>query len=184
VSTETAILFLDIDDVVCLNRTHGGNDVIEALHGRHADPAEVFTKVFDRCAIDSLERIHHGMQGRLRYVISSTWREFFDRQQLSHVLERGGLGFVATSFHEAWCTPCRSMRGLRVDEVAAWLDRFHRGESFAIVDDMFSGESLKPAVASPLHPFHQRIVLCEEWVGLLPEHVEPLLQALRRPVGA
>ena len=32
-------------------------------------------------------------------------------------------------------------------------------------------------------PFRGRIVLCDEKVGLLPEHVEPLLAALRRPFG-
>lgn len=175
------ILFLDIDDVLCLNDKYGGYDVIEALHERHESPDTVFRHVFNRRARDALELLHLAMQGRVRYVISSTWREALDRDQLRDVFRRGGLEFVASSLHEDWCTPMRAYRGIRVDDIAAWLDRHHLGEPFAIVDDTFSGPSLKPAMTNHSHPFAGRVVLCQESVGLLPAHVEPLLAALRQP---
>ena len=31
------IVFLDIDDVLCLNNPYGGFDALEAVNGRHAD---------------------------------------------------------------------------------------------------------------------------------------------------
>lgn len=177
------LLFLDIDDVLCLNDKYGGYDVIEAVHERHESPNAVFRHVFNRSACDALEQVHKAMDGHMRYVISSTWREALDRGQLREVFRRSGLGFVASSLHEAWCTPVRFYRGIRVDDIAAWLDRHHRGEPFAIVDDTFSGPSLKPALTNPAHPFAGRVVLCQENVGLLPAHVEPLLAALLQPLG-
>jgi hypothetical protein len=72
---------------------------------------------------------------------------------------------------------------MRSYDIAQWLDAFHRGEPFAIVDDTFSGPSLESALSRPTHPFHGRVVLCDENVGLLPEHIDPLLDALRRPAA-
>lgn len=177
------LFFLDVDDVLCLKVKYGGYDVVDALHERHASATAVFREVFSRRACDALGQMHKAMDGRIRYVVSSTWREAFDREQLREVFRRGGVGFVASSLHEAWCTPAGHYRGIRVDDIAAWLDRHHRGEPFAIVDDTFSGPSLKPALTKPSHPFAGRVVLCQERVGLLPEHVEPLLAALRKPLG-
>ena len=178
------ILFVDIDDVLCLNKGYGGYDVIDAINGRHENPTTVFREVFDARAIEALERIHQSMDGALRYVVSSTWREVFDGAQMREVFRKGGLGFVAEALHEEWCTPCGHYPSLRASEIANWLDRHHRGEQFAIVDDTFSGLSLKPALNNAAHPFHGRVVLCQEQVGLLPEHVELLIQALRLPLGS
>ena len=35
------IVFLDIDDVLCLNNPYGGYDALEAVNGTHADPDTV-----------------------------------------------------------------------------------------------------------------------------------------------
>ena len=35
------IVFLDIDDVLCLNNPYGGSDALEAVKGRHAAPDTV-----------------------------------------------------------------------------------------------------------------------------------------------
>jgi hypothetical protein len=85
------ILFLDIDDVVCVNETYGGYDVVEALRGRHEEPAAVFREVFNPRACDVLRQVHDAMGGRLRYVVSSTWREALDLTQLARVFNEGGL---------------------------------------------------------------------------------------------
>lgn len=177
------ILFLDIDDVLCLNTTFGGFDVISAARGVHPNPDDVYREVFDAGARAVLEGVHTAMEGRLRYVISSTWREVLTLDQLRVAFNRGGLGFVAEALHSQWCTPVALDRGMRADDIGLWLDNFHAGEAFAIVDDTFSGPSLKAALVRANHRFHGRVVLCEENVGLKPEHAEPLLAALRRPAN-
>jgi hypothetical protein len=176
------ILFLDIDDVLCLNDKYGGYDVIDALKGRHRSAEAVFRDVFSHAACDTLKQIHDAMEGSVRYVISSTWREKFDREQLGDVFRRCGCDFIAASIHEAWRTPVNKPAGERGNDIAQWLDRHLRGEPFAIVDDTYSGLSLQPALTDPSHPFAGRVVLCQERVGLLPEHIEPLLNGLRQPL--
>ena len=180
------VLFLDIDDVICLNTVYGGYQAIDALKGLHDRPnraATVFGKLFAQGPCEVLHRVHKAMGGRILYVISSTWREFMGREDLCLMFNVGGLGFVAASMHDAdrWCTPVNAGRGERVDQIAAWLDRHHRGEPFAIIDDPVSGTSLWPALALPNHPFNGRVVLCSENVGLVDTDVQTLVDALTRP---
>jgi HAD domain in Swiss Army Knife RNA repair proteins len=179
------VLFLDIDDVLCLNAPYGGFDAVEVIRGRHPKPTQVYLQLFSPAACSVLRRVHEAMGGHLRYVISSTWRELLSREDLSLLFCRGGLDFVASALHEAdrWCTPLKVHRGQRVDEIAAWLDRHHRGEPFAIIDDGYSGASLRPALLLRDHPLHGRVVLCQENVGLCDAHVQTLLDALARPAS-
>ena len=179
------LVFLDLDDVLCMSSPYGGFDVIEAVAGRHPNPDAVYRAVFKARARDALKRVHDAFDGQLLYVISSTWREVFGRDQLSQVFRRSGLDFVADRLHDEarWCTPSKLRRGRRVDEVAQWLDQHHQGEPFVIIDDTFSGPSLRPALTDTSHRFAGRVVLCEENVGLVPEHVEFIVDALRRPMA-
>ena len=178
------VVFLDIDDVVCMSSPYGGFDAIEAVAGRHYNPNAVYRELFVKRSRDALKRVHDEFGGQLHYVISSTWREVFEREQLSDVFRRGGLGFVAERLHDEsrWCTPLKVRCGRRIDEIAQWLDQFSQGEPFVIIDDTYSGPSLQPALTVASHPFAGRVVLCKENIGLNEEHVQPIVDALRRPV--
>jgi hypothetical protein len=178
------LVFLDIDDVLCMSSPYGGFDVIEAVAGRHINPQAVYRDVFAARAREALKQIHEQAGSGLRYVISSTWREFFDRPQLCEVFRRGGLEFVADGLHDesSWRTPTKLGRGKRVDEIAQWLDQSRWRGPFLIIDDTYSGPSLRPALGDPSHPFFGRVVLCEEGVGLTAEHVAPAVAALGREV--
>lgn len=173
------VLFLDIDDVLCLNERFGGLDVRLALDGRMSHPEEVLRFAFNRQACEVLAQLHESMNGRLRYVISSTWREAFSREDLARVFRANGLACVVESLHPIWHTPIGVQRQSRDAEISQWLDLNHEGEPFAIVDDTFSGVMLKTSLKDPGDPFHGRVVLCDEGVGLRPAHLEPLLRALR-----
>jgi hypothetical protein len=180
-NTVHSTLFLDIDDVLCLNDSYGGYDLIAALKQRQPNPEAVFREVFSPRGCAVLQRVHAGVGGNVRYVISSTWRKYFGLEQLRQVFKAGGLGFAAEALHQVWCTPDAIHSGARAIDIAIWMAMWHEGEPFAILDDTYSGPSLKPALMNPVHPFHGRVVLCDEKVGLLPEHVEPLVEALQRP---
>ena len=138
--------------------------------------------------MQALKHVHEEMDARVRYVISSTWRESFSREQLEAVFRRSGLGFVADGLVEgtAWRTPVKFRLSQRVDEIAQWLMQHHRGEPFVIIDDTHSGASLlrtlkvRPGVKA--HPFAARVVLCLENVGLTDAHVPTIVDALRREV--
>ena len=180
------LMFLDIDDVLCLSSPYGGFAAIAAVNGQHVNPAAVYRELFAAGAVQALKRVHDEMDARVRYVISSTWRESFAREQLELLFRRSGLGFVADSLVEgrAWRTPSKLRLGQRVDEIAQWLDHCHQGEAFVIVDDTHSGGSLLRALnarrgAKP-HLFAGRVVLCQEYVGLTDAHVPTIVDALRR----
>ena len=199
------VLFIDLDEVICVSRRYGCFAAAAAVNDRHVNPQEVYRLPFQASSVQALKQVHDEMDASLRYIVSSTWREVFTRAQIEIVFRRAGLGFVADRLHEAdrWCTPPKFGRSRRVNEIAEWLDRHHRGEPFAIVDDTCSGASLALALApvstSPLpapsnvpaarhsgneapHPFAGRVTLCEENVGLTTDHVPFILAALRRPV--
>src|SRR5256885_17210442 len=79
------IVFLDIDDVLCLNNPYGGSDALEAVRGRHADPDTGLREIFAAEPKRMLQSVHKEMGGQLRYVISSTWGQGFFREQIEGV---------------------------------------------------------------------------------------------------
>jgi hypothetical protein len=174
------IVFLDIDDVLCLNNPYGGADALEAVQGRHAEPDRVLREVFCAEAMRVLETLHADMGGKLRYVISSSWRRAFSREQIERIFVTAGLDFVVASLHEQWETPRKLWPAERIEEIQSWLQRHHRGEPFVILDDEYSGGSLLAAYGDLDHPMAERVVLCELEVGLTAEHLPIILNALRR----
>lgn len=200
-------LFIDLDQVICVSRRYGCFAAAAAVNDRHVNPQEVYRLLFQASSVQALKQVHDEMDASLRYVVSSTWREVFTRAQIETVFRSSGLGFVADHLQEAdrWCTPPKFGRSRRVNEIAEWLDRHHRSEPFAIVDDTCSGASLALAFAvvstSPLpapsnvpaaghprndtpHPFAGRVTLCQEGVGLTDAHVPFIVAALRRAAVA
>jgi hypothetical protein len=186
-TTGSAVLFLDTD-VLRMSSHHSVFDVIAAVHGRHIAPQSVYKGLFQPLAVAALKRVHCAMAARITYVITSTWRELLTRDQFDSVLRESGLGFVAERLHEgdAWRSPQKLRCGLRVHEISQWLDQNHRSEPFAILDDIWSGSSLLPAVggwASPVaHSFVGRVVLWRKDVGENDGQMLAILSALRRPL--
>ena len=174
------IVFLDIDDVLCLNNPYGGSDVLDALQGRHAEPDRVLHEVFCAEAMRVLEALHAEMSGKLRYVVSSSWRRAFSREQIEHIFRTAGLDFVVACLHEQWETPRKLWPAERIEEIQTWLQKHHRGEPFVILDDEYSGGSLLAACDDLNHPLAERVVLCELQVGLTTEHLPTIRRALRR----
>ena len=121
------ILFLDFDDVICLNNPFGGYDALTALAeaARVGKPLsaldELWSKLFDAQAVSHLRLVHEEFSPR--YVLSTSWRWFFDRDLLERTLELGGLGFVAQRLHQDWTTPQVSRRAHRAVEISSWLEQ-------------------------------------------------------------
>lgn len=163
----TTILFLDFDDVLCLNNPLGGYDVLEALgevqHGRKTidDLSAIWETLFDATAKTFLEEIHKEFQPS--YVLSTSWTRFMNRDALVAVLRQTGLGFVADHLHEDWET-VKGPRYLRRDEIRFWLAKHPEfKERWVAVDDTDSGTGLHPRHISEYEG--QFVVLCEVDVG-------------------
>ena len=146
---------------------------------RYLNPECVFQALFHAPAVAALADLHSELGGRLRYVISSSWREHFTRAQLRYVFREAGLGIVADGLEgiDRWATPVLP-RPDRHSEVARWLEQYHQREPFAVIDDMWSGSSLWKSRSDPV-----RVALCEPTIGLQAQHLDKLSSALRTPLG-
>ena len=127
--------------------------------------------------------VAHRRSGGAKYVISSSWREHFSREQMAFVLEGGGLQFVADNLHEgdAWrCVPIRVHRERQAD-IMRWLETHHQGEPFVVLDDRYSAGRLAFVHHFPDSPLFGRVVLCTPGTGLTMDHVDDIVSTLRRP---
>lgn len=173
------LVFLDIDDVLCVHRTLNTSQVLAALAGDTAvDATEIWQQIFHRHAVENLRLLNE--EFRPWYVVSSSWTLHLTREQLCAAFEATGLGFVADNLHEHWCTP-RHEDSYRLVEIEAWLDAHARQGSrlvaqapFVIIDDVLSGQSL---VGSHLEAHS---VFCEASGGFL----YPKLKAAREILAA
>lgn len=161
------MLFLDIDDVLCLNQPYGGYDVALALsptsRGKKSfAPPGLWEQLFDATACEHLRRIDEEFHPV--YVLSTSWTRVLDDNSLRDALSRSGLGFVVDSLHRDMVTPKIRGRTNRWAEISAWLQAH---PSFAarwvVLDDELSGTGLDHGLPSEALGF---IVLCKESVGL------------------
>ena len=172
------VVFLDIDDVLCIHRNFNTRHVLAALTGDEGvDADEVWQQIFHRHAVENLRELDD--EFRPWYVVSSSWTLHLTREQLCAAFVATGLSFVADNLHKHWCTP-RDDDSYRLVEIDAWLDlHAWRGTQllapapFLIIDDELSGQSL---VGSHVE---QRTVLCDASTGFL----YPQLRAARKILG-
>jgi hypothetical protein len=169
------LVFLDIDDVLCVHRTLNTTQVLAALAGDDTvDATEIWQQIFHRHAVENLRQLND--EFKPWYVLSSSWTLHLTREQLCTTFAATGLGFVAENLHVDWCTP-RDEDSYRLVEIEAWIDKHAwRGSRliapapFVIIDDVLSGQSL---VGSHLE---DHSVFCDASTGFL----YPQLQAARK----
>lgn len=162
------ILFLDLDDVICLNSPYGGHDVLAP-----GQPIDLWPRLFHKPAVDVLLRILDEYNPHV--VLTTSWLRLMDREAFEELFRRTGLTRVAESLHPvAWEAP--ETCGLtRLEAIDAWLATHRRRyEPFVILDDALSGTGL---IGSPLDR-REAVVLCEVGVGLTTRHLDQVRRAL------
>lgn len=172
------ILFLDFDDVICLNQPFGGYDALSvfAEAARSTTPlrtdAPLWSALFDGHASANLKQIHDEFAPH--YVLSTSWRWFFDRDALVQTLQLGGLSFVAEHLHPDWSTPQISRQAHRAVEIKAWLTTHPQCANWVVLDDELSGTGF----SSWTREQRKFVVLCQAEVGFQKTEFEQLHQAL------
>jgi hypothetical protein len=160
------LVFLDLRDVLCIGPTQQGLNLVLAQGG-----VPVVTDLFDPLACEALRALHQVCQPR--YVVTSVWQLFLEREDFDGLFRRAGLDFVADNLHERWMVyPTRQRT--RQETLAEWLQRHHRGQPFAIINSQVNGSGL---VGSSWNA-EGRVLICQEGKGLRREHVERLRRAL------
>lgn len=160
------ILFLDFDDVICINSVYGGYDVMAP-----DPPADLWEKLFHPPAVATLLQIVE--EHRPQVVITTSWLRFLTRESLETILRKTALGPVADALHHEWKAPQDDGRD-RLLAIEKWLQAHYRGEPLVILDDEASGTGLRGSTLDKAGC----VILCRENVGLHQGHLPKVALAL------
>jgi hypothetical protein len=155
------LLFLDFDDVICLNKPYGGHDVIQSSSNA---PADLWDRLWNPPSVNALRDILAKHSPSI--VITTSWLRFMERDGFVSLFRRTGLETVAESLHEAWEAP-QTHGSTRLAAVETWLCKHHAGQSFVVLDDVQSGTGLRGSRLDKAGC----VVLCEADVGLQEQHL-------------
>ncbi len=164
------LLFLDMDDVLCLNDPYGGYDVLLASSGDA--PKDLWQKLFHPQAKAVLLQVLQEHQPAV--VLTTSWIRFLERPGFEAIFGKTGLEMLSVSLHDAWEAP--QLHGqTRCQAIEGWLSEHRTSEPFVVVDDTVSGTGLKD---SELYKAG-RVILCDVGVGLQDSHLFAIGAALR-----
>lgn len=168
------IVFLDMDDVLCLSDQFGSREMLRIIQKEVPDRPELWAGLVDAEAAINLYELH--MQFMPWYVISSSWATYLDHDQMCQALTRTKLKFVVDNLHAKWRTP-RALSSSRRDEIDWWLDA-HREpvQAFLVIDDTYSGTGL---AHSPL-ALNRHVVLCKSGYGFTKKRLKEARYQLQR----
>lgn len=168
------VLFLDFDDVFCLNKPYGGYDVFQNFDAR---PADLYERLWHQPAVDVLLAILQ--EHKPRVVLTTSWLRMMGRDGFEDLFRRTGLSEVCRLLHDAWCAPAEPGER-RLDAIESWL-KFNKPEGpFVVLDDEYSGTGLEGSWLDEAGC----LVLCVPGIGLQPFHLEHVRRALRPGSGA
>jgi hypothetical protein len=179
------VLFLDFDDVICLNQPYGGYDALESLGKVQKGEATVkdfqyiWDAIFDKPAVANLRRIHDEFNPA--YVISSSWSKFMNKDAICAVLFHGGLEFVCTSLHDDWET-VKAASDLRSREIGLWVERHPEfKDAWVALDDKYSGTGFARYDTGESN--NEFAVLCDVDIGFNGYEYGLLRNAIRKRTG-
>lgn len=112
------IIFLDIDGVLCTNRSCVKQ---RSYLMQRLDP--VATEMLDYLLEESGAEL----------VLSSSWRSFHDKGSMTAILENAGL--LRVNWHQCWKTPDRVGLTSRGHEIKQWMSENGEPEKYLILDD-------------------------------------------------
>jgi hypothetical protein len=167
------LVFLDMDDVLCLDDVHHSSRMLKILEKKIPDYPEMWELLVDAGAAENLRQLN--AEFKPVYVISSSWATYLDRGQMCEALARTQLQFVVENLHAEWSTP-RALSSCRRDEIEWWLEA-HREPSqpFLIIDDSWSGTRL---AHSPL-ALNGHVVLCRSGFGFTKKRLKEACRQLQ-----
>lgn len=171
------LIFLDMDDVLCLSNEFGSREMLKIVQHEAPDRPELWAGLVDTEAAANLRELD--VEFSPLYVISSSWATYLDREQMCQTLTRTELPFVVENLHTEWRTP-RALSSSRRDEIEWWLDA-HRvpGQPFLVIDDTCSGMCL---AHSPL-ALDGHLVLCKGGFGFTKERLKEARHRLQRQIA-
>ena len=161
------LVFLDLDDVVCLNRPYGGYDVAQKTW-----PDDLSSRLWHRPALDVLEPLVAEFKPQV--IITSSWLRLMLLESIEALFRMSGAPWLADALHPEG-EALQPAGKTRLDAIDAWLALHHSTQPYVILDDPLSGTGL----AGSRHDRAERLVMCGVDEGLLPVHAERIRCALQ-----
>jgi len=167
------LLFLDFDDVLCLNEPYGSQDVFQKDAER---PIDLWERLWHPPAAQTLLSIVD--EYRPYIVITTNWLRLMERDAFIALFEHTGLGVIADLLHDVWDAP--QDRGCtRYQAVEKWLREHYDGQPLVVLDDELSGTGLRGSSLDKAGC----VVLCKAGVGLHAGHLPAVRSALEGARG-
>ena len=174
--SERPVVFLDFDDVICLN-ADSVFDTVQHMYREDGDLQAVlddqrtmWTKLFDPHAVGYLRSVQD--EFRPQIVLTTSWRRLFSEDALASILYLCGLDFVIENLHQDGQTKWRPRASTRWLEIQDWLGEHpDYRDNFVILDDTLSGATLVDALdvlpTEELRDLYDPyLVLCKKDKGL------------------
>jgi hypothetical protein len=162
------LVFLDFDDVICLNEPYGGHDVFQPESER---PVDLWERLFHPPAVRTLQTVVGQYQPQV--VIITSWLRLMERDGFEALFLNTGLGALVPALHTAWKAPQREGDS-RWRAIERWLHVHYEGQPLVVLDDAYSGTGLAESALRDAG----RVVLCELRVGLCEQHLPQIRRAL------
>jgi hypothetical protein len=179
------LIFLDIDDVLCINEEFNSVQVMFCFKNPNLDWPELWENVIDNSAAERLKLLHDEFNPR--YIVSSSWTSYLSRAQMSEVFSRTNLDFVKNNLHRNWRTVqprrdlieenAKELVTNRRQQIEGWLNSFNVNcKPFVVLDDTFSGDSLIDSQLSR----GGFVVFCQIKIGFTAQRLEEARQSLSK----
>jgi len=162
------LLFLDFDDVLCLNKPYCSHDVFQKEAER---PIDLWERLWHPPAAQTLLSIVD--EYRPYIVITTNWLRLLERDAFIALFKRTGLDVIADVLHDVWDAP-QDRGSTRYEAIEKWLREHYDGQPLVVLDDERSGTGL---LGSRLDKAGC-VVLCKAGVGLHTGHLPAVRSAL------
>ncbi len=162
-----SVLFLDFDDILCLNRPYGGGHLLMRPH-----PADLHLHLWHPPALKALLEVVENVRPSI--VLTTTWLRFLDLPAASELFKRTGAELLAQQLHPQGEAP-QMVGQSRLQAIDTWMAKNGRPHSYAILDDPESGTGL----SGSRHDAAGRLVLCTTGRGVDAQTASALLVALK-----
>lgn len=164
------LVFLDFDDVICINKPYGGHDV---LRSEAHVPTDLWERLWHPPAVATLKAIFEEFAPQV--IITSSWLRFLDRAGVDSLFVKTGLDMVSSALHPAWEAP-QNHWATRLHAIETWLGNHYDGQSVVVLDDVQSGTGLRGSRLDRVGC----VILCEADAGLHQGHLPAIRNACGR----
>ena len=125
------LIFLDIDDVLCISEEFNSPQVMFCFKNEDLNCSDLWENFINNSAAQRLRSLHDEFNPL--YIVISSWASYLSRTQMSQVFSRMKLNFAQENMNEngAHRSPeifeasARALTTNRLQQIEGWLNSFY-----------------------------------------------------------